>query len=129
MLNCTGAIPCCSVTDDNAFGTVTFSNGEFAALTNSTTPTSVVVVPLVGVIDVIEMLPLHVPWLSAFPGLAMLTVINVGVAKFGTVACNQPTGQVFGPVFPWLMLNENGSPMPELRIWVVCAAGNACPSS
>ena len=64
--NCTGAVPCCSVTDDNAFGTVTFSSGEFAALTNSTTPTSVVVVPLVGVIDVIEMFPLHVPWLSAF---------------------------------------------------------------
>ena len=116
-LNCTGACPCWSVTDDNALGTATFSSE--LVLTKRTTPIKVVVVPFPTVVEETEMFPLQLP--GPRPVVTMLMVSVAGVELPDATAWSQPCGQRLALTFPSLITTEvMGSAIPELTICVVC---------
>ena len=73
--NPNGAPPDCRVTDCNPVGIDMLSNA--LVLTKRVTPTSVVVVPFVGVFELNVMFPVHVP--AVRPAVLMLTLRVAGV--------------------------------------------------
>jgi hypothetical protein len=120
VLNCTGREPCCKVIDCKPVGIVMFSRALL--LTKSVTPISVVVVPLVGVLELTVMAPVQLP--APRPVVTMLTVIVAGVLVEDSEAWNQPAGQLL--VGAVLMLRPTPvNEIPELVINVVCDGGAA----
>lgn len=85
-----GRPPDCSVTACNPAGSPMFNNA--LPLTKSVTPTSVVVVPLVGVFELSVILPEQVP--APRPAVLMLTVRLAGVTFDDNEAVSQPEGQI-----------------------------------